>query len=180
MQQCGLVGSGTECPDPRESGEVVGWMFGFCVPLLFPLAATSLALHATVFRVAVTRFGIEMTRHVRPPLQYLWLALCIGWGLVAWFFFAAQLHGRWLVLIGAPLASLLAGVAAVRWCRLHSDRGRATAAAPSGAQTISSQQLRELYPRTQSAIERMNMTGSNAGAAGVVAEMIASSLDTTL
>ena len=45
----------------------------------------------------------------RPPLEYLWVSLGMGYALVVWLFWAANMHGKWVVVCGAPTASIIAG-----------------------------------------------------------------------
>ena len=72
------------------------------MPWLLPLAALSLVLHASTFRWSVEHFGIRVDKPGRPSIAFLWASFALGWGLVLWLFWSADLYGKWLVLFGVP------------------------------------------------------------------------------
>lgn len=80
-------------------------VLGFCVPWIVPLCSIALALHAAAYHVVVTKFGVTLQNEARPSTSFLWVSLALGWVLVAWFFFACNLHGAWLVATGVPVVA---------------------------------------------------------------------------
>eukprot|EP00854_Cymbomonas_tetramitiformis_P018672 gene18672-22296_t len=67
-------------------------VLGFCVPWIAPLCSIALALHAAAYHVVVTKFGVTLQNEARPSTSFLWVSLALGWVLVAWFYFACNLH----------------------------------------------------------------------------------------
>ena len=91
---------------------------GFHMPVILPLSAVAVYLHACVFRWSVERFEVGLDRDAdRPPLCYLWVSLSMGYALLLWLFVASDLHGKWLVVFGVPAASVASGII---YCYLRS------------------------------------------------------------
>ena len=75
-------------------------------PLLIPLVCFSCASHAAVCNLARIKFGASLKcNDVKPSTAYLWVALLLGYSMVSWVFFDCGLHGKWLVVIGMPIAT---------------------------------------------------------------------------
>ena len=88
-------------------------LLGFCVPLLLPLACVSMAANSVVFNLMISNRGVESNDYdsirVVSTLRVertLMPAAIMGYVLVVWFFFSCELHGRWLVVFGAPICAL--------------------------------------------------------------------------
>lgn len=94
-------------------------LMGFSVPLLVPLIAILLAIHAVLFQVGLTKLDLKLKNEAYPPINYLWVSLALGWGLHVWLFFEAGWNSKWLVLFGMPAAPC---IVVVVWIRRSSRR----------------------------------------------------------
>lgn len=84
----------------------IALVLGFCIPQVLPLACVSLLGEAAIMRIARTTLGIPLSGKAVFPRQTLWLSLCCGCACTAAVFHACDLRGKWVVLIGMPLATL--------------------------------------------------------------------------
>lgn len=75
---------------------------GFSVPVLVPLASLYCALQAVIVQHSPVPFKGEVFT-IRNQLLF---AICLGWALLSWLFYEAELHGFWLVFVGAPLTGV--------------------------------------------------------------------------
>jgi len=91
-------------------------VLGFCYPILVPLAALVVGLNAGVFRIAVVCLRIQLQANaIRVPARYLWGSLMVGSAIIIWLFAEANLHGKWLVIVGIPLSGALSAMACRMW-----------------------------------------------------------------
>jgi len=82
-------------------------IFGFAVPIIIPLVCVVFAVQTAVLHYAVSYLGIQTVQDGQPSLRYMWVSLALGYGLVTWFFYENQLHGKWLVYFGIPVTVLM-------------------------------------------------------------------------
>ena len=85
-------------------------VLGFTVPMLLPVAAAAMALHAIAFEINVKYQGAVLMHEARPPIRYLHFSLLLGAGLVLWMFAECGWAGRFLVFVGMPLSGVLGGL----------------------------------------------------------------------
>ena len=84
---------------------------GFAVPLLLPVTAAAMLLHAIAFEVCVRHQGVTLIHEACPPFRYLLLSLGLGAALVLWMFAECGWAGRLLVFVGMPTAIVLGAAA---------------------------------------------------------------------
>ena len=89
-------------------------MLGCCVPALLPLVCISLALSTTTFHWA-SRLGAQFRDEARPSVAYMVLGLLLGLGFTSWFFFACELHGRYLLVTVAPASAAFGAWFSHKW-----------------------------------------------------------------
>lgn len=90
-------------------------VLGFVVPVLVPITAAAMVLHAIALEICVNHQGTVLTHITRPPVKCLYFSLCLGSGFVIWMFAECGWTGRILVFVGLPVSSLL-GVLAPDMC----------------------------------------------------------------
>ena len=78
-------------------------VFGFAVPVMLPVTAAAMLLHALAFELCVQHLGSTLMHEARPPVTYLWFSLALGVGLALWMFWECGWAGRLLLSIGMPL-----------------------------------------------------------------------------
>ena len=86
-----------------------------CLNVLLHLPLRCLRSHVITLCLLVLR---------RPPLECLWISLGMGYALVVWLFWGADMHGKWMVAFGAPITSIAAGCWWTLW-RLRATRRQA-------------------------------------------------------
>ena len=50
-------------------------------------------------QVGLTRLDLKLKNEASPPINYLWVSLALGWGLLVWLFFEAGWKSKWVVRI---------------------------------------------------------------------------------
>ena len=82
-------------------------VLGFCYPLLIPLAWFGLLLNAGVFLVVVKYLDVTFENPPTVTFHYLGLSLAVGSAIAIWLWQESDLHGKWLITFGIPLAAIL-------------------------------------------------------------------------
>jgi hypothetical protein len=77
-------------------------VFGLAVPPILPMLVIVLAVQCAVFHFAKEHLNLTIVHDHRPPLQYLWFSVFLGYLLLAWFFVDNDLHGAGLAICGPP------------------------------------------------------------------------------
>ena len=77
-------------------------VFGLAIPVKLPVLVIVLAVQCAVFHFAKEHLLLRIIHDHRPPLQYLWFSIFMGYLLLAWFFVDNSLHGVWLAVFGPP------------------------------------------------------------------------------
>jgi hypothetical protein len=77
-------------------------VFGLAVPPLLPMLVIVLAVQCAVFHFAKEHLNLTIVHDHRPPLQYLWFSVFLGYLLLVWFFVDNDLHGAGLAICGPP------------------------------------------------------------------------------
>ena len=81
-------------------------VFGLAIPLMLPMLAIVLAVQCAVFQFARQHFLLRITHDHRPPLQYLWFSVFLGFLLLACFFVDNSMQGAGLAIGGPPTMML--------------------------------------------------------------------------
>ena len=74
----------------------------------------TLALSTTTFHWA-SRLGAQFRDEARPSVAYMVLGLLLGLGFTSWFFFACELHGRYLLVTVAPASAAFGAWFSQKW-----------------------------------------------------------------
>ena len=80
---------------------------GFVIPVLVPVTAAAMILHAITFEMSVQHQGATLMQEARPPIRYLWFSLMLGAGFVVWMFAECEWAGRLVVFVGVPVLGVL-------------------------------------------------------------------------
>ena len=81
-------------------------VFGLAIPAILPMLVIVLAFQCAVLHFAKEHFLLRIIHNHRPPLNYLWFSLVLGYALLAWFFVDNDLHGTGLAVGGPPTLML--------------------------------------------------------------------------
>jgi hypothetical protein len=77
-------------------------VFGLAIPAILPMLVIVLAFQCAVLHFAKEHLLLRIIHNHRPPLNYLWFSLVLGYALLAWFFVDNDLHGTGLAVGGPP------------------------------------------------------------------------------
>jgi hypothetical protein len=77
-------------------------IFGLAIPLVLPMLAIVLAVQCAVFHFAKKYLVLRIIHDHRPPLNYLWFSVFLGYLLMACFFVDNDMHGAGLAVGGPP------------------------------------------------------------------------------
>ena len=80
---------------------------GFSVPVLLPLAGLALAQNACVFHFVSKQLKVQLSDDAKPSTIWLWYASLFGLGYTIWVFFDCDIYGKYLVLLGIPLSTVM-------------------------------------------------------------------------
>ncbi len=81
-------------------------IFGLAIPIMLPILAIVLAVQCAVFHFAKEHLLLRIIHDHRPPLQYLWFSIFLGYSLLAWLFVDSGMHGAGLAVFGPPTSVL--------------------------------------------------------------------------
>ena len=77
-------------------------VFGLVIPPMLPMLAIVLSVQCAVFHFAKEHLNLTIIHNHRPPLQYLWFSVFLGYLLLASFFVDNDMHGAALAVVGPP------------------------------------------------------------------------------
>ena len=77
-------------------------VFGLAIPPILPMLAIVLAVQSAVFHFSKEHLNVAVVNDHRPPLQYLWFSIFMGYLLIVWFFVDNDMHGAGLAVLGPP------------------------------------------------------------------------------
>ena len=92
-------------------------VFGVISPLVVPLVCVALASHLAAFRFACEHQGMSVKYEARPAFAYLLVSLCLGNGLLVWFFIdnRSMIQGSLVVAIGVPVCGIIGLCSGIAW-----------------------------------------------------------------
>ena len=109
-------------------------VLGCVVPIILPVASIALGLHALAFQFCVSHQGASLQHEASIACRYLWFSLLLGFAYVAWMSGECGWAGEMVVLVGAPVSSLVGGVLLPQLlAALGHWRSKATIDLPGGA-----------------------------------------------
>jgi len=76
-----------------------------------------------VFHLAVNHLDVEFKPHAASemPVTYLYSSLILGCAIPIWLYLEADLHGKWFIVIGMPLSSIVCTLALQRLPKEQGD-----------------------------------------------------------
>jgi len=98
-------------------------VLGFCYPILPILACLAMVFTTGVFHLAVNHLDVEFKPHAASemPVTYLYSSLILGCAIPIWLYLEADLHGKWFIVIGMPLSSIVCTLALQRLPKEQGD-----------------------------------------------------------